>query len=83
MTELSIDTRAQTIDLSLALVGEADRIEIHVAKYRLEQRGEDAILTVLDVTASRPWLTEALRRFIVGRPFTIPPAAATALRLLA
>ena len=83
MTELVIDTKAQTIRLRLELVVETEPVEIHVTKYRLERRGEDATMTVFDATASRPWLTEVLRQFVVGRAFTIPPAAAAALKLLA
>ena len=64
------------------LLDEAEPVEVHVGKYRLEQRGEDASLTVLDATTSRQWLTGALREFVVGRSFTVPAKAAAALKLL-
>jgi hypothetical protein len=83
MTELSIDTKKRTIHMRLELLGEAEPIEIHIQEYRLKRAGEATMLTVVNVTASRQWLTEALRQFVVGRSFTIPPGAGAVLSLLA
>jgi hypothetical protein len=82
MTELSIDTKKQSLRLRLNLVGEAEPIEIHVVKYTLDRKGDDVRVTILDATASRQWLAEALREFIVGRSFSIPPQAGAVLNLL-
>lgn len=83
MTELTIDTKNKSVRLRVDLVGESEAIEIQVAKYSLERRGDDVIFTVHDATASRKWLTEALREFVVGRSFTIPPGVGGVLKLLA
>jgi hypothetical protein len=83
MTELSIDTKKRTIRLSLALLGEVEPIEVQVRKYALERADTGTRLTIVDVTASRQWLAEALKEFIVGRSFAIPDQAAAALKLLA
>jgi hypothetical protein len=40
-------------------------------------------LTVVDATASRPWIAEALREFVVGRSFEIPTGAGVLFKLLA
>lgn len=82
MTELSVDTKKRAIRMRLALKGEAEPIEIHVKKYELKRRGENATLTVVDATASRKWVTEALRQFVVGRSFPIPATAGAILKLL-
>ena len=82
MTELSIDTRKRALRVRLQLAGEAEPIEIHVNKYRLTQRGDRAALTIVDAAASRPWLTEALRQFVVGQSFPVPGKAAAFLKLL-
>jgi hypothetical protein len=82
MTELTIDTEKRTIRVRLDLSGEAERIEIHVDKYKLERNGDVTRLKILDATASRPWITEALREFVVGRSFEIPSAAGAVLKLL-
>jgi hypothetical protein len=83
MTELSVDTKKQSLRLRLDLVGEAEPIEIHVTKYTLDQKGDDARLTIVHATASRKWLAEALREFVVGRSFSIPAKAGAVLNLLA
>jgi hypothetical protein len=83
MTELSVDTKKRAFRVQLDLVGESETIEIHVKKYNLARKGDIVLLTVDDVTASRKWLAEALREFVVGRPFSIPPKAGAVLKLLA
>ena len=82
MTELVIDTKKQTVQVRVNLLGEAEAIEIDVKNYLLTERGEKSVLTINDVTTSRQWLTEALRQFVVGRPITIPSAAGAILKLL-
>ncbi len=83
MTELSLDTKNKSLRLRVDLVGESETIEIHVSRYSLERDAENVMLTVHDATASRKWLTEALRQFVVGRSFAIPPAIGAVLNLLA
>ena len=82
MTELSVDTKKRAFRLRLDLVGEAEPIEIHVKKYELKQRGARAMLKVVDATASRQWMTAALRQFVVGHSFRIPANAGAVLKLL-
>jgi hypothetical protein len=82
MTELSIDTKTRVVRVLLELLGEAEPIEIHIKEYRLKRAGRAALLTVLEATASRRWLAEALRQFVVGRSFPIPAKADAVLRLL-
>jgi hypothetical protein len=82
MTELSIDTKKCAMRVQLDLLGEAEPIEIRVDKYELKQNGDKTKLKVLDATASRPWLAEALREYVVGRSFEIPSAAGVFLRML-
>jgi hypothetical protein len=82
MTELTIDTKKRAIRVHLDLSGEAERIEIRIDKYELKRNGQETTLKILDATASRPWIAEALREFVVGRSFEIPPAAGAVLKLL-
>jgi hypothetical protein len=83
MTELSVDTKKRTILIRLELRGEDEPIELHIKKYGLKSNGDSATLTILDATASRAWIEEALQAFVVGRSFEIPPTAAAVLKLLA
>jgi hypothetical protein len=82
MTELSVDTKKRTIRVRLELKGEDEPIDIHVKKYSLERRSTGATLTIGDAVASREWLTEAMKEFVIGRRFTIPERAAAILKLL-
>jgi hypothetical protein len=82
ITELAVDTELRAFHLRLNLDGEAEPIDIHVKKYTLTRTGEEATLTIINATASRPWLTQALRQFAVGRPFKIPPTAGLVMKLL-
>jgi len=82
MTELSIDTKKRTIHVRLELRGEAAPIEIHVNKYDLKKSGSAMTLTIVEATASREWLAEALREFVRGRSFTLPANAGAVLTLL-
>jgi hypothetical protein len=82
MTELTIDTKKRAIRAQLNLSGEAERIEIRVGKYELERNGHQTTLTIVDASASRPWIAEALREFVVGLNFEIPQAAGALLKVL-
>ena len=82
MTELSIDTKKRCILLRLELVGEAEPIEVEIAKYNLKTKDNVAKLTIEEATASRPWLAAALQEFVVGETLSIPKRAAAILKLL-
>ncbi len=82
LTDLSVDTRKQTLQLRLSLSGEVEPIEIHVRKYRIRRSGDRSLLTIIDATASRRWVDAALREFVLKRSFAIPTSAETALKLL-
>lgn len=82
MTELSIDTKHKRIWVRLELIGEKEPIEIEILRYNLKTEGETTRITIEEATASREWLTAALREFIVGQDIAIPPKAAALLKLL-
>jgi hypothetical protein len=82
MTDLSIDTKRQTVRAELQLSGDAEPMEIYVRKYALRVKGDRAMLTIIDATASRRWVAAVLRKFVTGQTFRVPPQVATALKLL-
>jgi hypothetical protein len=82
MTELSIDTKEKRIWVRLDLVGEKEPIEVEILRYHLKTNGETVYITIEEATASREWLTVALREFVVGQDITIPTKAAALLKLL-
>jgi len=82
MTELSIDIKKKRIRVRLDLVGEKEPIEVEILRYNLKTKGETAHITIEEATASREWLTLALREFVVGQDITIPAKAGALLKLL-
>ena len=82
MTELSIDTKKRRIRVRLELLGEAEPIEVEIAKYNLKNKNSGARLTIEEATASREWLAVALREFVVGQSINLPAKAGALLKLL-
>jgi hypothetical protein len=82
MTELSIDTKKKRIRVRLELVGEKEPIDVEILRYNLKAKGDTAHITIEEATASREWLTVALREFVVGQDVTIPAKAGALLKLL-
>jgi hypothetical protein len=82
VTELSIDTKTQSMHLRLQLRGETQPIDVQVKRYSLEQAGDRATIMIVEATASREWVDGALQEFVVGRSFEIPPTVASVLKLL-
>ena len=83
VTDATLDTAQQRVQLRLALHGEPEAIDVEVGHYRLEQTARGAWLTVTDAVASRPWVTAALQGFVIGRRFHIRQPAATILQIVA
>ena len=82
MTELSIDTKKRHARVRLELLGEAAPIEIDILKYSLKNKGSSAYLTIEEATASREWMTVALREFVIGQSINVPSKAEALLKLL-
>lgn len=82
MTEFSIDTKNHSVRLRLDLLGEPQPIEVQVAKFSLKTKGGETRIVVEEASASREWMNVALREFVVGKSFPVPPQAATLLKVL-
>ena len=82
MTELTIDTKKKRLRLQVELAGEPEPITIEIARYSLKTKGDKAQLTIEDATASREWLSVALKEFVIGRSFAVPAAAGALLKVL-
>jgi hypothetical protein len=80
---LTIDTATQSLRMRVGLAGEADPVVFDVRRYLLHASDHSASITLLDASASRPWIDRGLQAFVLGRPFIIPTKVAFALRLLA
>ena len=83
MTHLAIDTKNKRVQIRLELLGEHEPVEIDIIRYRLEHNHRGAQIRIEEALASREWLNVALREFVVGQTFPIPPKAEKLLKLLA
>jgi hypothetical protein len=82
VTDVLLDTGRRRAQVRLALRGEAIPIDLDIRKYEFEHVSGGDCLTIVDVVASREWLTVALQQFIVGRRFHLSTNAAALARLL-
>jgi hypothetical protein len=78
LEELSIDSKRRRIDLKCHLTGEVSPIGLTIEKYQIEQKGGKTFITVLDSSATRPWMQAAMRQHLHGREFEVPSWAAAA-----
>jgi hypothetical protein len=83
MTHLAIDTTNKRVHVRLELVGEQEPVEIDITRYHLEHHPGAAQIRIEEASASRPWLNVALREFVIGQSFPIPPKVEKLLKLLA
>ncbi|MEO5959613.1 MAG: hypothetical protein ABIZ49_00925 [Opitutaceae bacterium] len=77
--ELTIDSKNQRIEVVCQLNGEVAPIAVTIVKYRMEAEGTKKFFTIVDSSASRPWLQGVIRDFGHGRRFEVPGFAAAAL----
>jgi hypothetical protein len=64
------------------LRGETEPVTLSVDEYRLTQDATGTALTVVQACASREWLSQLLRDFLVGRSFPVPEQYASYARML-
>ena len=75
VTDIALDTEAKTIHVELDLKGEAATVVVEVLDYELVTRGDAIFMEIKKISASREWIAAALKKFAVGRPIELPPAA--------
>jgi hypothetical protein len=80
---LAMDTAAQSAQVQLRLLGEPEPVRFHIRRYLLHASDRGATVTVVDGSASRPWIDKVLQAFVIGRPLAVPSKLAFALRMLA
>jgi hypothetical protein len=82
VTNLALDTAEHSLDLRVALHGESEPVDVRVNKYEIDHTASGPLLTIVDATTSRVWLTAALREFAVGHSWPIPSHVGLLPRLL-
>ena len=78
-TSLRIDSSAKTVEVSLALKGETEPLQLQIKQYELIKEGEASYLIVKDIQTSKAWLTILAEQHLLNRRLALPPQAASAL----
>ena len=88
--DVKLNTREQSLDLSLSLKGETDLISVHIGKYSLvkeneEQENEELWLAIdsQSLETSREWLTVLLQDQAARQRLPIPQKYARLIEFLA
>lgn len=79
VTRLEIDSRQKTVLLEIVLKGEVSPIGVHITRYELSEKDGETYITILQLDASREWLSAAANQYLIGRPVKIPEAVKVAL----
>ena len=82
ITALSLDTAQRRVQLQMVLRGERGATDVADLRYDIHRADGVDWLTLVDATASREWMTAALKQFAVGQQISVPPNGARVLRLL-
>jgi hypothetical protein len=82
VTALALDTGEHSINFRVALRGESEPVDVHINRYEIDHTASGPLLTIVDATTSRAWLTAALREFAIGHSWPIPSRVGVLPRLL-
>jgi len=67
-----IDAKKRMIHIELLPKGEERPISVTVEGFSVHREGEEYLLSLHRITASREWLERLLQNFVAGRPLPIP-----------
>jgi hypothetical protein len=77
VTALKLNSQEKSLELTLELNGEREPLSLSLQDYEVIQENGVTCLIVKRVATSREWLTALANDFVVGRPFKLPPEAAS------
>ncbi len=81
ITVFDIDSKSERVKIVLMLEEESELLDISVNNYILEENEKGVFLIVKELSASKKWLSNFVKRFICGKKIELPPKIATALKL--
>lgn len=79
VSDLRIDSKAKTVDLTCTLIGEHEPVTVKVEGYRIKKDGERHFVEIQDCSCSRRWLENLLQDHARGRRLELPSWAAAVL----
>jgi hypothetical protein len=72
MTNLSIDSAAKSIDITLDLKGKPASIQLHLRNYQVVEECGKTFIRFSEVETSREWLNQLIRDYLPEERKTIP-----------
>jgi hypothetical protein len=80
VTALTVDTRLRKASLTAELKGESVPISVQIGSYDLVEQNGRMCIEVQEISASREWLSVAIRQYLVGRLIPLPPGVVPFLK---
>ena len=82
LLDFALDSRHQSASLKILLKGEVEPVSVAIDQYILTSEGTAIYLTVKLASASRPWISQLIDDFLIGRRFPLPEKYNSAIRML-
>ena len=79
---VSLNSVERWCEIEVELLGEAVPIRVRAEEVTFRSEGTNIHVRIGRLQSSREWLTRLGTKYAVGREFQLPPAAATAVRVL-
>lgn len=70
--ELHLNSTEKTAEILFDLKGERAPVRVVIGRYELSQIDGETFVTLHAMETSREWMTEAVRRNVVGQPVKLP-----------
>ncbi len=81
LAKLKFNSQDKTLHLEVVLMGESEPIEVSLKDYEILEQSGQTFLVFNQGTASRQWITTAIRTFLLGRRFELPESYAAMVRM--
>ncbi len=81
LTKLTFNSQDKTLQLEVLLMGESEPIEVTLEDYEILEQSGQTFLVFNQGSASRHWISTAIRTFLLGRRFELPESYAAMVRM--
>ena len=82
MLDFKIDPETKTIDVSVLLIGEPEKLDISVKSYEMIERDGKSFIKIGEIETSKTWLNIVLDEFAKGDEVELSAKTANLLKLI-
>jgi len=82
LTELKVNSTNKSLQLELELKGDPQKVWVYVHCYELIGQGGEMQFLVKEISASREWISALAQKFVLNKPFPIPPEIARLIPMI-